>query len=75
MSSVSDWIVVLADGETYTDDIAKCYAMLPTKEGAEMLDDGADPSSLTGSQLLHKLKVSDLLEYYLRREGARGSKG
>lgn len=69
-----DWISVLSDGETYTS-IDGCYVMLPTKEGLEILDDGGDPLGFTGSQLLHKLKVTELLEFYLKHGGAHGAKG
>lgn len=74
MHPLNDWIVVLDDGTTYSGAINSSVRLL-TAEGLGMLDDGADPSHLTGTQHVKKIGVAELLTHYLSTGGGHGSKG
>jgi len=52
-------IVVLNDGETYTD-ISGCRILIVTESGMSALDDGIDPSDLEDNDIITSIRLETL---------------
>jgi len=52
-------IVVLNDGETYTD-ISGCRILIVTESGMSALDDGIDPNDLDDNDIVTSIRLETL---------------
>lgn len=57
-------MVVLNDGETYTS-MEGCEVLVLKQRGLDRLDEGHEVNDLTGSEIVGRYRIADLLEAYL----------
>lgn len=61
-----NWIVVLEDGNYGTVDTA--MVIEPNRDGDQYLDDGGDPSYMTSQYFNKKIRLSDVIEFYIKNK-------